>query len=261
MAFLFTDTRNYKDGTIKSMNKRAKYGAIFAFGIGLVVLGFVNATNAEATTKERSLSSLSETIATIKLPKIEQPTWLKKQIAAEAAAAKAAGAARASGSGITVTYDTTTRGTIYANFAEFRTLANQTLNDSRGWARMNVTFKEVTSGGQFTLVLAEANQLPTFSSGCSAQWSCNAGRYVVINQDRWQAATSSWNNAGGSLRDYRHMVINHETGHWLGHGHSTCSGAGNPAAVMQQQSIDLQGCTFNPWPLASELNSSTLGIY
>lgn len=201
-------------------------------------------------------STMSATIKQITLPSFDQPKWLKDQLAAEALA----GARKAPGAGITVTYDVTTKGSIIANFAEFKTQANQTLNDSRGWARMNVSFKEVVSGGMFTLVLAEANQVPTFSSGCSADYSCRAGRYVIINQDRWHGATTSWNQAGGSLRDYRHMVINHETGHWLGHGHQSCGGVGQPAPVMQQQSISLQGCKFNPWPLAAELYSGTLGI-
>jgi len=149
---------------------------------------------------------------------------------------------------------------ITASLDEFRQQANATLNDGRGWARLGISFTEVESGGSFTLVLSEASQLPTFSSGCTADYSCNAGRYVIINQDRWLGATPSWNNAGGSLRDYRHMVVNHETGHWLGHPHQSCAGPGQPAPLMLQQSIDLQGCTFNAWPLSSELWSSRLGI-
>jgi len=125
---------------------------------------------------------------------------------------------------------------------------------------MGVSFQEVASGGMFTLVLSEASQLPSFSPGCGTEYSCRAGRYVVINQDRWLGATASWNNAGGSLRDYRHMVVNHETGHWLGHDHVSCPGLGQPAMVMQQQSIDLQGCKFNPWPTEAELWSTQLGI-
>lgn len=160
----------------------------------------------------------------------------------------------------TVTYDVTTRGTITADFATFKTQIHETLNDGRGWSRMGVRFSEVSSGGQFTLVLAAADELPSFSSGCSAEYSCNVGRYVIINQDRWQGATPSWNQAGGSLRDYRHAVVNHETGHWLGHGHENCPGAGQPASIMQQQSIGLQGCVINSWPLESELWSTRLGI-
>ena len=204
-------------------------------------------------------SSMRQVVQSVVLPTIEQPDWLKKQIASEAAAS-AAQAAKQSSTTMTVTYDVTTKGALYASLPEFKQLANQTLNDSRGWVRMNVRFVEVASGGRFTLVLAQAEQLPSYSSGCSAEYSCRAGRYVIINQDRWMGATQSWNNGGGSLRDYRHMVVNHETGHWLGHDHESCGGPGQAAPVMQQQSISLQGCSFNAWPLPSELQSSQLGI-
>jgi hypothetical protein len=201
------------------------------------------------------LKSTPSLIATFKTPKLAEPQWLKDQNAAEQAAAEQRAANKQ-----VVTYDVTTKGSLSASMAEFRVQANSTLNDTRGWARMGVVFQEVASGGDFTLVLSEASQMTSFSSGCGADYSCQAGRFVIINQDRWLGATPSWNNAGGSLRDYRHMVVNHETGHWLGHGHSTCSGAGQPAQVMQQQSIDLQGCAFNAWPTVSELWSSRLGI-
>lgn len=203
-------------------------------------------------------STIQATTTSITLPKIEEPEWLAKQKQAEAAARAAAAAAitQGSGGGRTFTYSVTTRGTVTANFTEFQAQANQSLNDPRGWARMGVSFKQVPTGGNFILVLSEASQLPSFSSGCSAEYSCRAGQYVIINQDRWLYATPSWNNGGGSNRDYRHMVVNHETGHWLGHDHESCGGAGQAAPVMQQQSMDLQGCTFNPWPLANELTTT-----
>lgn len=215
-----------------------------------------------STINPADYSGFRETITSLTQPTIEQPEWLKQQLAAEAAAAAAQqAAARASraATAMTVTYDVSTRGAISASLSEFKTLANQTLNDSRGWARMNVRFVEVASGGQFSLVFATAGEVGAVP-GCGSEYSCRSGRYVLINQDRWMGATQSWNSAGGSLRDYRHMVVNHEVGHWLGHGHSSCGGAGQPAPVMQQQSISLQGCNFNPWPLASELNSTQLGI-
>lgn len=161
---------------------------------------------------------------------------------------------------VTVAYSVETRGDLTASVAEFKAQASQTLNDSRGWAQLGITFQEVANGS-FTLVLATAEQVPSFAPGaCSALYSCRVGQYVIINEDRWLGATPSWNQAGGSLRNYRHMVINHEAGHWLGHGHAYCSGPGQPAPVMQQQSIDLQGCRFNPWPLSSELHAPGLGI-
>lgn len=214
-------------------------------------------TSQALTSQVARLQQLPAATATVKMPTLIEPQWLKDQNAAEQAAAQAK---KASTSGRTVTYDVTTKGVIAANFAEFRAQANATLNDGRGWSRLGVIFQEVASGGAFTLVLSEASQMTSFSSGCGVDYSCRAGRYVIINQDRWQGATPSWNNAGGSLRDYRHMVVNHETGHWLGHGHANCSAAGQPAQVMQQQSMDLQGCAFNAWPTAGELWSSQLGI-
>ena len=214
--------------------------------------------NSEIVTSQlEALEELPQAVATITPPSLKEPGWLQQQNAAEAAAR--VNAAKRSATK-TVTYDVTTRGVVTASLAEFRAQANATLNDPRGWARMGVVFQEVASGGVFTLVLSEASQLPSFSPGCGVEYSCRAGRYVIINQDRWLGATDSWNQAGGSLRDYRHMVVNHETGHWLGHGHANCGGTGQAAAVMQQQSIALQGCKFNPWPLDSELWSTQLGI-
>jgi hypothetical protein len=151
-----------------------------------------------------------------------------------------------------VTYSVVTRGPVTASVREFARLAQETYDDPRGWRGGGVAFRRVASGGSFTLVLATAAQVPTFSSECSATWSCRVGRYVVINQTRWQHASPAWNAAGRSLRDYRHMVVNHETGHWLGLGHASCPGPGKPAPVMMQQSKGRDGCTFNPFPTLSE---------
>jgi len=240
------------------------YGAA---GIGLAfvstgipgVVSFANVSTGESSSQLSDTTGLTTVLSNLRSPAIKDPAWLVQQKAAEAAAAAAAQSKKLASPRV-VTYDVATRGTIVANVSEFRLQANATLNDERGWARLGVSFQEVTSGGAFTLVLSEASQMTTFSPGCGTEYSCRAGRYVIINQDRWLGATPSWNQAGGSLRDYRHMVVNHETGHWLGHDHVQCPGAGQPAMVMQQQSISLQGCTFNAWPMAAELWSTQLGI-
>jgi hypothetical protein len=220
--------------------------------VGIFILLSVGSTlTATATTCNQNTTicgleqivSLPTTLSTISSPEITTPEWMKA----------AAPAVRS------VTYNVETRGVILSDIAEFKRQANETLNDARGWPRMGVRFDETVVPGDFSLVLARPEMIAAVP-GCGAEYSCRSGRYVIINEDRWQGATPSWNNAGGSSRDYRHMVINHETGHWLGHGHANCSAAGQPAQVMQQQSIDLQGCAFNPWPTASELWSTTLGI-
>jgi hypothetical protein len=157
----------------------------------------------------------------------------------------------------TVRYHVETRGRITASLREFRTQAQQTYDDPRGWRAAGIRFVPVAKGGAFTLVLSQASLVPSFSSSCSAMWSCRVGRYVIINQDRWEHASPAWNAAHLALRDYRHMVVNHETGHWLGLHHAHCPGPGRLAPVMQQQSKGLEGCRFNPFPTIHEIDSRT----
>lgn len=156
----------------------------------------------------------------------------------------------------TFTYCTAVRGVDASYLPAFKAKAVETYGSDKGWSVGGlVAFKEVSSGCDYTLWLTAASQMPTFGEICDSQWSCRIGPNVVINFDRWQNASPAWNAAGLSLEVYRNMAINHETGHWLGFDHSGCPGAGQPAPVMEQQSIDLQGCTFNAWPTAKEITT------
>jgi hypothetical protein len=140
-----------------------------------------------------------------------------------------------------------------SDLEQFAAAAAETYTDPRGWSLGgSVRFERVASGGDFTLWLSADSQMSTFGGACDVEWSCRNGNSVVINEDRWLGASPAWNDSGAGLREYRHMVVNHETGHWLGFGHSTCSSPGAPAAAMQQQSMGLQRCAPNPWPLAGE---------
>lgn len=193
------------------------------------------------------LQEQADVLGSVNLPKIATPDWMSSVVATPIVR--------------TVSYSVATKGNINADLTEFKQLAAETLNSPNGWARLGVSFVQVDTGGDFVLWLAQDIEVPSFSpNGCDSTYSCAVGSDVIINQTRWQNGSDSWNAAGGSLRDYRQMVINHETGHWLGHGHRYCSGAGQIAPVMQQQSMDMQGCTPNPWPQPQELMSSRLGI-
>ena len=151
------------------------------------------------------------------------------------------------------TYSIATRGRVRANVQQFSTHVAHSLNDPRGWSLGgSIEFRQVRSGGNFTVWLATAGSVPSFSSVCSANWSCRAGRNVIINETRWLYATPSWRAAGGSLDSYQHYVVVHEAGHWLGFGHANCPGRGRPAPTMQQQSKGLQGCRHNGWPVTGE---------
>ena len=152
-------------------------------------------------------------------------------------------------------YSVTTRGTIRADTDAFRARVAATYGDARGWARANHRFRAVkASSGRadFTVVLAQAHLLPTYSRVCSSMYSCRVGRSVIINQDRWRRGSPYF---PGSLEQYRRMVVNHETGHWLGRGHAYCPAPGRSAPVMQQQSKGLHGCRVNPWPLPREVRA------
>lgn len=162
---------------------------------------------------------------------------------------------------VTYTYCVATKGVSITYLDGFITKLASVYADNRGWnLGGKIKFIKVDSGCNFTAWLSSASMVPGFGSICDSFWSCRVGNNVIINFDRWSGASPAWNEAGGSLDDYRSMVINHETGHWFGFYHRYCPGSGQPAPIMQQQSISLQGCTFNAWPTISELNSLTSSV-
>jgi hypothetical protein len=80
-------------------------------------------------------------------------------------------------------------------------------------------------------------------------YSCRFGTTLMINLRRWL------NGAAGFPMDvpaYRHMVIDHEMGHYLGFDHMRCPGSGRLAPVMQTQTIALNGCTPNAYPFTAD---------
>lgn len=161
-------------------------------------------------------------------------------------------------SALTYYYCVQTNSVSDAMLQHFSQKIASTLADARGWGlNGQIKFVHVQNGCNFTLVLAAASTLPSYSSVCTVYYSCRVGSNVIINADRWNGASDSWNQAGGSLDNYQSMVINHEVGHWLGFYDNqwVCQGPGQPAPLMQQQSINLRGCAFNPWPTPVELQA------
>lgn len=159
---------------------------------------------------------------------------------------------------ITYTYCVASKGEV-GDLTEFSDTVFSTLNDPRGWPRAGAVFQEADgtdpNACSMTLTLAAADQMTSFSTECSDEYSCRVGNDVIINIDRWSNATEGWLQAGGTVERYRTMVINHEVGHRLGHldNELTCPAVNQPAPLMQQQSMDLLGCVPNEWPLDEEL--------
>lgn len=142
--------------------------------------------------------------------------------------------------------------------ALFAEAVQKTLNDDRSWSHAGArTFERISSGKpDFVITLA--------SPGTTAEWCAKSGldttednvscdsaatARVMINAYRWAQGSRTY---GDKIHSYRQMLINHEVGHRLGHGHVSCQKDGELAPVMQQQTkfLDHDGihCLPNPWP-------------
>jgi hypothetical protein len=67
----------------------------------------------------------------------------------------------------------------------------------------------------------------------------------MVNLKRWNTGPPQF---PGSIHEYQALIINHEVGHRIGHGHEGCPGKGKPAPAMLQQIDGLHGCVANAWP-------------
>ncbi|MFF7179357.1 DUF3152 domain-containing protein [Streptomyces sp. NPDC008121] len=140
----------------------------------------------------------------------------------------------------------------------FARAVQTTLNDERSWAgKGEMTFERISSGEpEFVVTLA--------SPGTTGVWcaksdldttvdnvSCDSASTsrVMINAFRWAQGSETY--GAKAMLAYRQMLINHEVGHRLGHGHVNCQTPGALAPVMQQQtkSLNVDGikCRPNPW--------------
>ncbi|MFC9857057.1 MULTISPECIES: DUF3152 domain-containing protein [unclassified Streptomyces] len=128
---------------------------------------------------------------------------------------------------------------------------SEIFGDPRGWTGPgDDAFRQISSGPA-GLVIRIATP-DTVDKLCGAyglrtrgEVNCRIGTTVVVNLKRWIKGSPRFD---GPIHDYRALIINHEVGHWLGHGHETCPGAGRRAPAMMQQIDGLKGCVANGWP-------------
>lgn len=131
------------------------------------------------------------------------------------------------------------------------TFVVNTLNDPRGWSAQDLARFEWTDGeADLRVVLATPDTVDEMCAPLETDglWSCAWIDQAVLNAQRWLTGADAFVNAGGSLTSYRQYLVNHEVGHLLGQQHASCSGAGELAPVMVQQSISVDQCLPNGWP-------------
>jgi len=133
--------------------------------------------------------------------------------------------------------------------AALATFVRATYGAPQGWASHGLwRFVQVGPGENpdFKLMLVTPETRDTICGAAPDRYtSCRIGDRVVLNVARWAHGVPDF---GAPLTTYRQYMINHETGHRLGRGHELCPGPGQPAPVMQQQTLGLHGCTAYPWP-------------
>ncbi|PBC78691.1 uncharacterized protein DUF3152 [Streptomyces sp. TLI_235] len=129
------------------------------------------------------------------------------------------------------------------------------LSDKRSWTADGKNgFKLVSDGVyDFTVKVASPTTVDQIcgSAGLDTKGevNCDVGKQVVVNSKRWLTGSPQFS---GTLDDYRALIVNHEVGHRIGHGHEGCPGKGKPAPAMMQQIYGLNGCVANAWPYTAD---------
>ena len=129
-------------------------------------------------------------------------------------------------------------------------LITSILNDPRGWN--NITEKEFLlvseEDADFTFIFSSPDKTDELCAPLETNgiYSCRNEEEIIINYFRWENGAIDF---GNDMRTYRLYLINHETGHILGWGHTGCPKDGALAPVMMQQSKTTDGCTPYGWPL------------
>ncbi|WP_329792895.1 DUF3152 domain-containing protein [Lentzea sp. DG1S-22] len=152
----------------------------------------------------------------------------------------------------------------------FAAAVDSALADPRGWtATGGVAFRRVDVAEPDVRIRLTATRTARATCGFELPYdtSCYIDGVIYVSAPRWFRGAESFE---GDLEGYRRYLINHEMGHFLGHGHEFCPADGAPAPVMMQQTFSVsndelarvtartpQGltvprdgrtCTANPWP-------------
>ena len=130
------------------------------------------------------------------------------------------------------------------------------LNDPRGWSSIIDKEFQFTSleKSDFEIIFATPSTVDELCAPLATNgiFSCRIDNRVVLNYFRWLSGARDF---GTDLATYRLYLINHEVGHMLGWGHTTCPAEGALAPLMMQQSKSTNGCLPYGWPTYERLEN------
>ncbi|MBQ1091968.1 DUF3152 domain-containing protein [Streptomyces sp. B93] len=167
----------------------------------------------------------------------------------------ASGTGAKAGSGTALRYRVEVEDGLDVSAADAARQVERILADPRGWtADGRSAFQRVATGpADFVVRIATPGTVDTicgqYGLDTGGEVNCNVGENVMVNLKRWLLATPVY---ADDVPAYRALIINHEVGHFLGHGHVGCPGPGKPAPAMMQQIKGMNGCVPNVWPYDEE---------
>jgi hypothetical protein len=222
-------------------------GLMFAAG------GFAIRTNSSGTPSTSSEATTLPPSSPVKPRAAQPPTTAPPTFpqSGEGTFRHATGSAKRVGSGRVLRYRVEVERGLEQQPGEFATWVDRILADPRGWtAGGQWAFQRPAAGSvDFIVKLASPDTVDQicgrYGLDTGGEVSCRGEENVVINVKRWVLAIPAYR---GDVDMYRHLVVNHEVGHFLGHSHVSCPGKGRPAPVMQQQIYGMDGCVPNGWP-------------
>ncbi|PAZ12928.1 hypothetical protein CLM62_27255 [Streptomyces sp. SA15] len=167
----------------------------------------------------------------------------------------ASGTRAKAGKGTTLRYRVDVEDGIDLSAADVAKQVERILGDRRGWtADGHLAFQRVAGGAtDFAVRLATPGTVDRicgqYGLDTGGELNCSVSKNVMVNLERWLLATPVY---AKDVTAYRALIINHEVGHFLGHGHVGCPGPGKPAPAMMQQIKGMHGCVPNVWPYDEE---------
>ncbi|WP_158607513.1 DUF3152 domain-containing protein [Flexivirga caeni] len=250
---------------------RAVVVAVVVLALGSALLGYLlhgrGSTSAGAQSTRSSSSSSTAPASAPRLTSTTSPVTRSSSTTARptTAAVPAHGNGRfnpvtvpqttTARTGRVVTYALSVEGGMGADPAAVAKAFGSALLDRRGWQGVDhVRFVQMTHAAlakgtkpEMVVLVASPDQVKKLCAPLPTHGdtSCDTSEHVVLNYKLWTTGVPYF---AGHVDEYREYMVNHEVGHALGHGHQQCSAKGAYAPVMQQQTLDLQGCKPWPWP-------------